>query len=409
VSMPFLTHLTIEFNLGKQSAQMLAAVRLDTLRSLDARMDLCHAWFLQGCTQLKGLTLYTPNVKGVTAIAQLNGLTYLELDSAPRSQLLSAAEQSELGSTLAALTNLQSLRIDHAPPGPVTQALSQLTSLTELTLYQQSLVPNPGPLTLPSCVKLTFCISISMRHLASIQAPKLQHLAGASLALTPSNLDSLRRLCRGVLRACSRLTLYLHHAWSKEDTVALMAVLSQDWQPSAEALQAVTSNSTGLNRDTSGLERKSSNGPPEQQRLELVYAHCSRQCLQLLPEGMGSVYLWWVAGLLANPLVYWSVASACDQSQIPLRLPYILPVCLVSPQALHPGPWQPGTSGSACQLGGASPVLLPWSNRCFTGAAVQHISAGVPAESHRVLLPRLATTRHLHTDASACGCTAWQP
>jgi hypothetical protein len=243
-------------------------------------MDLCHARFLQGCTQLKALTLFTKSIKGASAIAQLTGLTQLELITVPQSRMFSAAEQSELGSALAALSNLHSLYISHAPPGPVTQALSHLTRLTELTLYKQSIVANPGPLTLPSCVRLAIWNGISVRHLASMYAPQLQYL-DASLALKPSDLDALRLLCRGVLRACNSLTIQLGKAWSKEDTVALMTVLSQDWQPSAEALQPIRSS----------LEISSSGTHPGQWSLQLEYAHCSRQCLELLPKGLGALDL----------------------------------------------------------------------------------------------------------------------
>jgi hypothetical protein len=113
-SMPLLTHLALWPNLDKQGAQMLAGVRLDTLHSLNVRMDLCHAWFLKGCTQLKTLTLFMLSIKGASAIARLTRLTQLELASTLQTH--SAEEQSELGSALTALSNLQILRIRHAPP-----------------------------------------------------------------------------------------------------------------------------------------------------------------------------------------------------------------------------------------------------------------------------------------------------
>jgi hypothetical protein len=251
-------------------------------------MDLCHASILQGCTQLEALTLVTSDVKGVSTIAQLTGLTQLELHSDTQGflgqQLFSDEEQAELGSALAALSNLQNLLISHAPPGPVTQALSQLSSLTKLTLSQQDLVHDPGPLVLPSCVRLTINNSNSIRHLSSIQAPKLQHLAGVSLALTPNDLDSLRWLCRGMLRACTYLNLALY-AWSKEDTVALMAVVSQDWRPSTEALQPIRSTGIGHNRICT------SSDPPQQWTLQLWDSHCSRQCLELVPKGLAELSL----------------------------------------------------------------------------------------------------------------------
>jgi hypothetical protein len=276
--MPLLKHLVYSVQeLTAQRAQMLAAVRLDMLHSLTVRMDLSHAQFLHGCTQLQALTLFIPTYKGVHALAQLTALTQLELSSG---SYFSDTDQSELGSVLAALSKLQSLNISRAPPGPVTQALSQLAGLTELTLYCQNLVPNPGPLCLPSCVKLKLAYDVTIQHLASIQAPKLQRLH-VSLRLQLCDLDSLRWQCRGVLRACSSLSLTLADARRKEESVALMAVLSQDWQPSAEALQPNRPRSVGL--DQSG-----SSQPP---RLKLFVSHCSRQCLELLPKGLGALHL----------------------------------------------------------------------------------------------------------------------
>jgi hypothetical protein len=313
--MPYLTHLSIKPRLSGGHAQMLAAVRLGMLRSLDAHMDLSRAWFLQGCTQLKALTLCTYNFKGASAIAQLTGLTHLELGSGSYSQLFSAAEQSELGGALAALTNLQSLHLSHAPPGPVTQALSQLTGLTELCLARQDLVVDPGPLILPSCLQLNLSCGISTQQLACIEAPQLCHLGGMQLALKPSDLGALRRLCRGVLRACSGLCLSLQHEWSEEGTVALMAVLNQDWQPSAKALQPIRSSSIGNDR---------SNGRPRRQlSLHLWHAYLSRQCLELLPKGLGSIDLWWVPWLYPNTVCgsialvsTVSFSTSCKQSQI---------------------------------------------------------------------------------------------
>jgi hypothetical protein len=292
--MPLLTHVTIRQQLTGQNAQMFGAAPLTTLDRLDVRMDLCHSWILQGCKQLRTLTLLSASIKGVSNIAQLTALTQLELRSVfPGQQLFSAAEQSELGSTLAALTNLQNLLPSHAPPGPVTQALSQLTGLTQLVLSKQGLVHDPGPLVLPSCVKLAFWENIEVQHLTSIDAPQLRHL-DVDLALKPSDVDALRRLCRGVLWACGSLIIHLDKAWCKEtwsneNIVALMAVLGQDWQPSAEALQPLRCSDIGL-------EESCTSNLPRQWSLKLSYTDCSRQCLELLPKGLRSLRLGWVLG-----------------------------------------------------------------------------------------------------------------
>jgi hypothetical protein len=323
VSMSLLTCLTIRQWLTDQDAQMLAAVRLDTLHSLNVRMDLCHAWFLQACQQLKALHLVVRNVKGASAIAQLTGLTQLQILSAtPTQQLFSAAEQSELGSALAALSNLQSLSISHAPPGPVTLALSQLTRLTELMLYQQQVVDNAGPLVLPSCVKLTLYYNMLAQHLASIDAPQLRSLE-LTMALKPSDLDALRWLCRGVLRACSSLALDLKHASSKEDTVALMELLGQDWQPLRPS-------------SIKGLEGSSSSGDaPSRWSLQLRSTHCSRQSLELLPKGLGSLCLGWVLWLHALMLITGVTHMLCSAPSASYLLCSITVTYLDCPYASH--------------------------------------------------------------------------
>jgi hypothetical protein len=120
-------------------------------------------------------------------------------------------------------------------------------------------------------------------------------------------------LCGGVLRACSCLPLNMRHISSKEGTVALMAILYQEWQSSAEALQPIRSNGIGL--ESSG---SSSDGPLQRWSLHLAFTHCPRQCLELLPKGLGSLGVTWVPWThtthVCNPP---ALASA-------LCLPYLL-------------------------------------------------------------------------------------
>jgi hypothetical protein len=280
--MPSLTELQIQQMAAGQNLQLMASLQLPSLRSLwVSAVQLDDCCFLQTMTQLKKLTLGERNIKGVVALAQLTGLTSLYLSSEPQPGAPALAEQSELGSALASLRNLQFLGISHALPGPVTQALSQLSGLTQLVLSEQGLVHNPGPLVLPACVKLLFFGFIPLQHMASIKAPQLQHL-DVSLTVQPSELGILRELCRGVLKACSPLSLVLGHAWSKEDTVALMTVLNKDWQPSAGALQPFGSDRTSY---------QDSSRQPRQWRLQLFYTHLSCPCLSLLPKGLAELRL----------------------------------------------------------------------------------------------------------------------
>jgi hypothetical protein len=287
-----LSHLTLDGDLDGQGVQVLAAAPLPSLHSLDIRsIDVCTAHFLTGYTQLKELSLGCVKVKGVTALTQLTALTSLRLsttESHPKQhigRLLSPMEQFELGSVLAALQELRSLYITCLPPGPMTDAVSQLTALTQVTLVDQHLVGNPGPLILRSVLSLRLCdYNVTPNHLAQIHAPQLQHLA-AALAPKPDELDTLRGLCRGALKAANTLTLNLKNSWSKEETVALMAVLHQSWQPSTQALSQPDDDSWQLQHDIC------SGSTPREWRLELWKARCSRQCLSFIPNGLRRLHL----------------------------------------------------------------------------------------------------------------------
>jgi hypothetical protein len=287
--MPSLTQLIMLLGASGQDMQLLASAQWPSLRKLDLRgSQMQHCCLLHTMTCLQMLRIEYLDACGVGALAQLTGLTELHLVQSHKCKgvrLIPAAAQSELGSVLAALTGLKSLHIPHAPPGPVTHALSQLTALTQLCLLRQDLVPivNPGPLTLPSVLTCTFDSIVTVQHLACVEAPCLRHLE-ADMASQPSDLAELRRLCRGLFTATNSLRFELQNAWSKEDTATLMEVLHQGWQPSAEALQP----------PNSGLEDSNSSQHLRQWRLDLSGATCSRQCLSLLPIGLNCLFLRYV-------------------------------------------------------------------------------------------------------------------
>lgn len=285
--MPSLTQLRIWHGADEEALQWLGSVLLPSLRSLElGPSQLQHVQFLQPVSQLHTVTLYYTHIEGVSALRHLTGLRELELRTFEYS-LLSAAAQSELGGALSALTNLQLLAIDHAPPGPVADALAGLSSLTQLRLANQQLVPEPGLLTLPSTHILM--LHAATNHLLYLDAPQLQYLS-AKLEWSPGDVDELEQLCRGVLRACSQLSLSLSST-SKEEAVALISVLGQGWQPS-EAAQQVEHNRTG-----GGEEEGSSREPARSWSLEIIDGHCSRRCLSMLPRGITRLTLWWVSGL----------------------------------------------------------------------------------------------------------------
>jgi hypothetical protein len=302
-ALPLLEDLTISQGRNGHNIKLLAATPLPSLRSLEiSSMDLSNAQFLTGYTQLGQLSLgYTSDMKGISALAQLTGLTSLELYAMPGERphrQFSPTEQSELGSLLAALKQLRSLNTTYMPPGPMTQAVSQLTALTQVILPMQDLVGNPGPLILPSALRLCLGnIPLTPKHLAEINAPQLQYLFARS-ALGPHDLDSVKRLCSGIFKAASSLYFDLQNRWSKEDTVTLMTVLRQSWQPSAQALSQAEQYSVEQRRSLLSVGQVCGSSSTQGWGLALVLAHCSRQCLSQVPIGLKRLDLRYVTTMV---------------------------------------------------------------------------------------------------------------
>jgi hypothetical protein len=94
-------------------------------------------------------------VEGITALSALTGLTRLRL-ARPYYWESEAEEQLQnsrmLGSTLASLTKLQDLTLNYLSPGPIMEAMSQLTLLTKLQL------DGTGP-------DLSRCLALLPRHI----------------------------------------------------------------------------------------------------------------------------------------------------------------------------------------------------------------------------------------------------
>jgi hypothetical protein len=306
-ALPLLQDLAIFQGHDGHNIKQLAVTPLPSLRSLYIRrMDLSNAQFLTCYTQLSKLSLgYMSEMKGASALAELTGLTSLSLYPMPSAEIwgrplqqpcqFPPEQQSELGSVLAALKALRSLGLTCLPPGPMTDAVSQLTALNELTLLHQNVVGNPGPIVLPRALSLCFShCTVTPQHLARISAPQLQYLS-AKIALNPDDSFNgiVKELCRGVLKAASTLYLDLQPRvhWSREDTAALMAVLHQSWQPSPQALCRAEQCSVELQQTMSSLGLACACSNTQGWGVDLVRARCSRQCLSLVPNGLSFLHL----------------------------------------------------------------------------------------------------------------------
>jgi hypothetical protein len=154
--MPCLAHLTITAGADAHHIKLLTGVSLPLLNSLTVEnISMQHAHLLQPLTQLQALSLQCVNIAGVTALTTLTSLTRLKIgrltfwDSAKERMRNSRM----LGSTLVPLTNLQDLAIEYLSPGPLMEAMSQLTMLTKLTVGQQQHASMPDP-DLGQCLPL---------------------------------------------------------------------------------------------------------------------------------------------------------------------------------------------------------------------------------------------------------------
>jgi hypothetical protein len=241
-------------------------------------MNQCPASVLASLSQLQELTFHQADIQQVSTLAQLTGLTQLEMGfyEDHTSEWPSKAQQ-ELAEVLNALSSLQRLSIVQVPPGPIHEALAQMTTVTKLTCRE--MLPEQGHLLLPSVRSLTVSHIATTRQLLCIDAPQLQEFQDADelwLQWGPGTAEDLRRLCRGVLRACDSLVLNFnaprsrqHAAATRAEAVEWTSVLSQEW-PATTYTQA----------NRAGLWSLTING-----------ASCTSQFLSLLPSNITELTL----------------------------------------------------------------------------------------------------------------------
>jgi hypothetical protein len=197
---------------------------------------------LANLTQLQSLVILGADLEQASTLAQLTGLTHLCITccATNRSQRgsWSVAVKQQLADALKGLTSLHSLDLEQIPPGPVAGALAGLTRLTTLTF--ERMFPEQGHLVLRNIPSLQLTVPVTPEQLLCLDAPQLQSLE-VQVKWTPGSADDLRRLCRGVLRACNNLTLQFPSGGSqavsaaREGAVEWMSVLHNSWKPTMTA------------------------------------------------------------------------------------------------------------------------------------------------------------------------------
>jgi hypothetical protein len=210
-------------------------------------------------TQLRHLSFYTwtnASSKGLEHLSSVTQLTSLkfhgwltertgtERDTAEMVQRRLEV-QSQLGSALLSLPQLQQLELAHIPSGPVTDALAKLTALTKLVCWVKQVGEN-HTWSLPS-VQVLIC-DLTWQQLAGLRAPQLRRLAGASPSyhlhqtcsqtqqLPPPGPEARLAAARGPLRWCNNVVLHWS-SWSPEVVTEWLGSLGEAWQPDPSVMQ----------------------------------------------------------------------------------------------------------------------------------------------------------------------------
>jgi hypothetical protein len=183
---------------------------------------------------------------GITALTTLTALTSLSIVCNPKvgakQQYAKPTTQAALAAALPALASLKQLSLSEVQSGPLTDALSQLTSLTQLTAHSLKGVSKETPQVLPINLNVLELPLLDVSALCGIITPHtLQHVTVKATIRTGRKVGrqgveaDLKHLAEGMLEHCADLSLTKAYGTSKEDMVALMAVLKDTWRPTSTA------------------------------------------------------------------------------------------------------------------------------------------------------------------------------
>jgi hypothetical protein len=175
---------------------------------------------------------------GITALTTLTGLTELFIVSAANNaaqQYAKLSTQSALAAALPALASLKQLSLSYVQPGPLTDTLSQLTSLTQLDVEYLTGINRATPLRLPISLNVLELPWLEVSALCGIiTAPNLHHVT-ISARLKSGQEAEFKQLAEGLLQHCADLSLSGWQGVSQQDMVGLMTVLKSTWKPTGAA------------------------------------------------------------------------------------------------------------------------------------------------------------------------------
>jgi hypothetical protein len=228
---------------GPQLAQLplSQATQLQTLTLIDTHsrvqpLDLSPA---AGLTNLTSLHYTHAFCLGITALTTLTALTQLSIlphpaGSAARHYAKPTA-QSALAAALPALASLKQLSLPYVQPEPLTDALSQLTSLTQLTLWHPTGISRATRLRLPTSLHVLELPWVDVSVLCGIiTAPNLHHVT-VSARLKSGQEAEFKQLSEGLLQHCADLSASGRQGMSEKDMLGLMTVLKSTWKPTGAA------------------------------------------------------------------------------------------------------------------------------------------------------------------------------
>jgi hypothetical protein len=238
---------------------------------------------IAGLTNLTHLGYVDEFCLGITALTTLTALTQLSITfnclSDALEEYTKPQTQSALASVISALGCLRELTLPSIQAGPVTGALSQLTSLTKLSTSRLTDISREAPLVLPSTQVLDVPDAwVDVSALQGIRAARLQHVP-VNLGYWQGQEAELKQAAQHLLQHCADLTLQVQQRLSEQDMVALMRSLKYNWRPSSTAMDQyhhvlpVKSGSRGHTGSPAWV-------------LGLTYALCSSKVLEQVPPGI---------------------------------------------------------------------------------------------------------------------------
>jgi hypothetical protein len=241
-----------------------------------------------GLTNLTCLEYTGTFCRGITALTTLTALTSLSMlpQRAPSAaqQYAKLTTQAALAAALPALARLKQLSLSYVQPGPLTDILSQLTSLTKLEIFRLSGISWATPLLLPVSLYVLELPWLDVAALCGIFTPSNLHHVTVKAQLRPGPMAGFEQLAEGLLQHCADLSLMstgAEQGISEQEMMGLMTVLKSTWRPTGAARRS--------DNLMFRLRIRDKYGPAW--ALTMLDVPCTQRILQQVPLGITYLHL----------------------------------------------------------------------------------------------------------------------